>query len=134
MPDDTTQPILDTGAPKILAVQSVLIVAIAWAFYLHQAHLAAQSALYGGCIALFNVWLMNFWLKRAAAQTQAGKEIQIFYLAALQRFVLTLVLFIIGMGLLALEPIPMLITFALAQLGYFFKGKLTPSKSYPHNV
>jgi F0F1-type ATP synthase assembly protein I len=114
----------DTGAAKILMIQSLLVCGTAWIFYSYQELLAAQAALYGGSIVMLNVWLMKRWLKIAIAvgQQTPGKEINILYLAAIQRFILTLVLLAIGMGSFQFPPIPLLLTFALAHLGYFFGG------------
>ena len=114
----------ETGAAKILMIQSVLVCGTAWIFYSYQELLAAQAALYGGSIVMLNVWLMNRWLQLAmtVAQHSPGREINILYLAAIQRFILTLVLLAIGMGAFQLPPIPLLLTFALAHLGYFLGG------------
>ncbi|MEN8218735.1 MAG: ATP synthase subunit I [Pseudomonadota bacterium] len=117
MSDKTTT--LDTGASKMLAVQSLLTAGIAWAFYASDGLLAAQAALYGGCIVMFNVWLTNRRMQ-TAAETAPGNEIIIFYLAAVQRFIFTLGFFILGMGWLELPPVPMVIAFAGAHLGYLF--------------
>lgn len=116
---------LDTGASKILAAQSLLTAGVAWAFDFYQGLLAAQAALYGGCIVIFNVWIMNRRMRAAAkiAQIAPGQEVKVFYIAAVQKFVFTLGFFILGMGLLDLPPIPMLVAFALVQMGYFFNGQ-----------
>lgn len=115
---------LDTGVHKILAVQAILVTMVTWTFYGYQGLLAAQAALYGGLMVMFNVWLMDRRLKKAAevAIRYPNKEVYLFYIAAIQRFLLTLGLFILGMGVLALLPIPMVVTFGIAQIGYFFKN------------
>lgn len=114
---------LDTGAPKILAVQALLVTGVAWTFYAYQGIIAAQSALYGGSIPMLNVLMMHRSIKKAAriAEIAPTKEVSVFYVAALQRFMLTLGLFILGMGVLQWPPIPMVIAFGIAQIGYFFK-------------
>jgi len=109
---------LNTGASKILAVQAMLTTGIAWFFYFYQDQLAAQSALYGGCIVMFNIWLTDRRIRLAAEIEKPGTEVKIFYLAAIHRFIFTLSFFVIGMGLLNLPPIPMLVAFAVAHLGY----------------
>jgi len=121
----------ETSAAKILIIQSLLVCGTAWIFYSYQELLAAQAALYGGSIVMLNVWLMKRWLKFAIAvgQQTPGKEVNILYLAAIQRFILTLVLLAIGMGGFQFPPIPLLLTFALAHLGYFFGG----TGYEPHN-
>ena len=125
MTDKTPEPsVLDTGVHKILAVQAFLLTGVAWTFYGYQGLQAAQSVLYGGSMAMLNVWLMHRRIQTAAqiAKIAPNKEISVFYIAALQRFMLTLGLFIIGMGGLQLPPIPMIVAFGIAQIGYFFKG------------
>ena len=84
--------------------------------------MAGQAALYGGAIVLFNVWMTNRRMRSAAeiAKIAPGKEVRVFYLAAVQRFVFTLAFFILGMGWLQLPPVPMLVAFAAAHLGYLF--------------
>jgi len=120
MSDETTT--LDTGASKMLAMQSLLTAGIAWAFYVYNGLLAAQGALYGGCIVMFNVWMTNRRMQ-TAAKIAPGNEIKIFYIAAVQRFIFTLGFFILGMGLLELPPLPMVIAFGCAHLGYLFNGQ-----------
>ncbi|MEK8018620.1 MAG: ATP synthase subunit I [Candidatus Parabeggiatoa sp.] len=112
----------DTGASKMLAFQSLLVAAVAWAFYIYQGQFAAQAALYGGCIVMFNVWMTHRRLQAAAeiAKIAPGQEVKIFYLAAVQRFVFTLSFFILGMGWLGLPPVPLLVAFAIAHFGYLF--------------
>jgi len=115
---------IDTGAQRVLSVQAMLVSLVAWGFYAYQGIDEAQAALYGGCITMFNVWLTNRRVHAAAqiAEIAPGKEINVLYVAAIQRFVFTIAFFILGMWLLELPPIPMLVTFAVAQVGYFFKG------------
>ena len=127
MSDKTTskQTTLETNASKILAVQLLLTIIIASAFFLYQGQLVAQAASYGGFIVMFNVWMTSRRMRAATkiAQIAPGQEIKIFYLAAVQRFVFTLGFFILGMGWLNLPPIPMLVAFAIVHLGYIFGEK-----------
>ncbi|HHB92900.1 MAG TPA: ATP synthase subunit I [Thioploca sp.] len=118
MNSDKTSKLLDTGASKILAVQAIIITVIVWFFYFYQNQLAAQSALFGGFIVMFNVWMTNRRIRFAAKMDKSSAEVRVFYLAAIQRFIFTLSFFIIGMGLLNLLPIPMLVAFTIAHLGY----------------
>lgn len=116
---------LETGAARILVIQSLLIAGMVGIFYLYQGQLAAQAAFYGGCMVMFNVWLTHRRLQTAAeiAAIAPGKEVHIFYFAAIQRFVFTITFFVVGMGLLKLLPIPLLTAFAVAHLGYWFSGR-----------
>ena len=115
----------NTGVSKILAVQLLLTVSLGYAFYFYQGLLAAQAASYGGCMLMFNVWMTQRRLQTAAelAKIAPGKEVRIFYLAALQRFVYTIGFFILGMGWLGLPPIPILVAFTIAHFGYLFNGQ-----------
>lgn len=129
MDNDTASPqhTLDTGASRILSAQALIISVIAWSFYAYAGEINAQAAVYGGGIAMFSVWLTHRRLQTAAqiARIAPGKEIAILYIAAIQRFVFTIILFILGMWWLQLPPLPMLVTFAGAQIGYFFKPRMS---------
>ncbi len=116
---------LDTGATKMLAMQSLFVLVITGFFYAYQGPLAAQSALYGGSIVMLNVWMMNRRVQAAIelAKVAPGTEVRILYLAAIQRFILTLILLGLGMGGLQLPPLPMVVSFAIAQFGYLFTGR-----------
>ncbi|OQW91919.1 MAG: hypothetical protein BWK79_15825 [Beggiatoa sp. IS2] len=126
----STPAITETGAHRIMAIQALLTSALGWFFYVYQNPLAGQSALYGGCMAIFNVWITHRRVLTATevAKVAPGKETTVLYIAAVQRFVFTLAFFMIGMGWLALLPIPMLITFSVAQVGYFFGGRPDTSR------
>lgn len=126
----STQP-LDTGAQRILTIQSLWALAITVFFYLYQDATAARAALFGAAIVMFNVWMTHRRLQKAAmlAETAPGQEVPAFYLAAIQRFIFTVLFFIIGMGWLQWSPVPMLIAFGVAQLGFMF-SKPTSHKSF----
>ncbi len=125
MSDETISEQADTGASKILAVQLLLTIGLGYAFYVYQGLLAAQAASYGGCMVMFNVWMTQRRLQTAAelAKIAPGKEVAIFYFAAIQRFVFTVGFFILGMGWLGLPPVPLLVAFATTHLGYLFNGQ-----------
>ena len=116
---------IDTGANKMLLIQSLLVAGIGILFYIYQGVLAAQSALYGGGIVMFNVWMMDRRIQSAIklAKVAPGQEIKVLYIAAIQRFILTLIFLGFGMGGLQLPPIPLVVALAVAQLGYLFNGR-----------
>jgi|GEM_PF-703911 len=120
---------MDIGATNIIRIQAIIITMVAWAYYALQGKFAAQAALFGGCVAIFNVWITNRRMRKAAyiAEVAPGKEIGVFYTTAIYRFLYTLAFFIIGMKALALEPLPLIISFALAQVAYFIHGQMKKS-------
>lgn len=118
---------MNSGAEKVSIAQFIFTAAGGIFFYFYQGELAAESALYGGCIALFNVWVANRHLRSAMeiAKVAPGKEVTVLYIGIIVRFVSTLVFFVVGMAVLKLPPAPLLATFALAQVGYLFIGQKT---------
>lgn len=114
--------ILQFSVQKIFSFQAVLVSAMAGLFYVYQGELAAQAAFYGGGIVILNLWLSSRRLLKVLGNqnTSPNQEVLVLYVAAAQRFILTLGLFILGMGVFKLPPIPLLIGFAVTQVTYFF--------------
>lgn len=110
---------------KLLITQLFLIALVVAGFYLQQGQEVALSALFGGSIALVNTLLLA-WRVRRAGQTAEKDETRgafTLYLGAIERFVFTLIGFVAGMGTLRLSPLPMLVAFAIAQLGYWIGAR-----------
>ena len=78
------------------------------------------AALYGGLIALSNSLLLGRRVRNLAVPTtEDGKQaVTSLYVGALQRFVLTVLAMSAGMGLLGLDPLSLVATFAAAQIAY----------------
>jgi ATP synthase protein I len=109
--------IMQSGVRNIVIAQLILTAAVAVAFFAWQGQGEALSALYGGAIVLLNSFLLARRIRRTSAHE--GKSIALaMYAGAAQRFVTTLVAFAVGMGVLKLAPLPQIIAFAVAQLGY----------------
>lgn len=110
---------------KLLIVQILLAAFVVAGFYLQQGQPAALSALFGGAIALANSLLLAWRVRRAgqAAERDETRGAFTLYLGAIERFVLTLIGFVVGMGTLKLPPLPMLVCFAAAQLGYWIGAR-----------
>jgi ATP synthase protein I len=116
--------VLKTGIRRVLLSQLVLVVGVAagsWILVGEPAgRFSALSALYGGAITMLSTW----WLGRrvqqsgAIAHTQPQRSQMVLYAGAIQRFVLTLVLLGLGLGWLDLAPVPLIVAFAAAQLGF----------------
>lgn len=81
---------------------------------------AAISALFGMGTALVIAAVLGYGVIRAdrIAIEQPKRSMMIIYFGAAQRFVLVIALFMIGLGLLKLNPMAMAATFGLTQLAY----------------
>ena len=109
---------------RLLIAQVALVGTGAAAF---MALAGAQEALasgYGGGIALLSAWMLARHVRLAVdrARSDPGRETAVLYVGAVQRFVLILVLFAVGMGQLGLPPVPLLVGFGLAQAVYLMLG------------
>ncbi|MDX2507024.1 MAG: ATP synthase subunit I [Gammaproteobacteria bacterium] len=107
-------------------VRRLFIVQIAITFIVALTYLAFQNingffaALYGGSITLSGTLLMAWRISRAGAVGSTEKQqgyIEI-YAGVVQKFILTLVLMAFGMGYLQLNPLAILLSFALTQLSF----------------
>lgn len=112
--------ILNQGIRRVLLSQIVLTmltVVVAFALW---GGAAALAALYGGGVALIGTWLLGRRISRTpetAQQGEAGSSLAL-YAGVLPRFFVTLALLAIGIGGLKLAPIPLIIAFGFAQLGF----------------
>lgn len=106
---------------KLLIIQIFLIALVVVGFHLQQGQAVALSALFGGAIALVNTLLLAWRVRRAGQVAEENETRGVFtlYLGAIERFVFTLIGFVVGMGTLKLSPFPMLVSFAVAQIGYW---------------
>ncbi len=77
------------------------------------------SCLYGGIIALSGTLISSWRITRAGNTEKHQGYIEI-YLGAFQKYILTLLLFAIGIGGLNLSAIPMIVTFSMGQFAYLF--------------
>jgi ATP synthase protein I len=95
--------------------QIIIITVIALLFSL-RAPLHGAAALYGGFVSLFVSWTLGLGVIKATeiAQEDPKTAMGILYGTAAIRFVLVLVLFGVGMGLLGFNPIPLVLTAVVA--------------------
>lgn len=107
-------------ARTLLGTQALLIGVVVFLYLLLGDSPDARAALFGGACALLNAWLLGRRLRLAAdvAKTSPGQEVTVIYVGALQRFALLLALFIVGMGWLKLNPVPLLVAFGIAQVAF----------------
>jgi len=105
---------------RLFIVQFIITLAAALGYFALQNINGFFAALYGGSITLSGTLLMAWRISRAgeaAAKEQQQGYIEI-YAGVIQKFILTLVLMAIGMGYLKLNPLAILVSFALTQLSF----------------
>jgi len=110
-----------TKAKKSRKHQIIIIVIMATAFALYgyyygKTPLHGVAALYGGFVSLFVSWALGLSVIKATelAKDDPKTAMGILYGSAVLRFVLVLVLFGVGMGILGFNPIPLVITAVVA--------------------
>lgn len=83
-----------------------------------------QAALYGGVMVIINTLLLLWHSARAERleQQDSGHNFRIIVRCAIERFVITVALFALGLGRLGLEPLPLLSGFAAGQLLFIIGG------------
>ena len=111
---------INDATRKLIALQVGVGAVIAAAFFMAKGQGEALAAFYGGLISIVIAFLLGRGVVRAAeaARQDHKKSMLILYLGAVQRFILVLVLFGIGLKGLSLAFLPMIAGFAGAQLAY----------------
>ena len=109
-----------TATHKVIALQLVVSVLIAAAFFMAGGEAETLAALYGGMISAIIAFLLGRGVARAAeaARQDPKKSMLILYVGAAQRFILVLMLFGAGLKGLNLAFLPMIAGFGGAQLAY----------------
>lgn len=103
---------------RLLIVQMVITLIVALGYIAFQNLNGFFAALYGGSITLSGTLLMAWRISRAGASDEKQQGYVEIYTGAVQKFILTLVLLAIGMGYLKLDPLAMMLSFALTQFSY----------------
>lgn len=108
----------------VLSTQLVLVLLTSAVFFLVSGGFQAGSAGFGGTIALINVLLLE-WRRY---QTDTGRAIDarqsllVLYRSALERLLLVALLFALGLGALALDPLALLTGFIMGQVALLLTG------------
>jgi len=108
----------------VLSTQLVLVLLTSAVFFLVSGGFQAGSAVFGGAIALINVLLLE-WRRY---QTDTGRAIDarqsllVLYRSALERLLLAALLFALGLGALALDPLALLTGFIMGQVALLLTG------------
>lgn len=98
--------------------------AVSVVFYLRSGAHAAGSVWFGGITATLNVLLL-LWRRRRADNGRvlgAGRSLWVLYRTALERFVMVVLLFALGMGVLKLDSLALLTGFVVGQLALILIG------------
>lgn len=109
----------------LLGRQMLLILVVGVAYLIAKGHFQALSAMYGGAMAVLNTWMLARRVRFATktAKSAPGLETGALYRGAIQRFGLVFALFIIGIAILSLEPVPLLLGFAVPQGAFLLVRK-----------
>ena len=110
---------------RIVGFQILASVVIAISFLIGMGAAQGRSALYGGLVAVILTVLLSRGVKRAEASSAQDphKSMVILYVGAVQRFVLALLAFALGLAVLKLEPMAVFIGFAAAQFSYLINAR-----------
>jgi len=107
--------------------QVLLAVLTSAIFWWYSGTAGAQAALFGGVIAVINSLIQLWHLHRAnkTAGCSVSRNMRILYRCAAERLVLTTALFALGLGILKLQPLPLITGFIVALGAIFLEGAKT---------
>ena len=111
---------LTDDSRRLLQLQYGLLLLVAVvAYFAFDGVGASQANAYGAGAAILNSWMFARRVIAATevARTHPGRETAVLSIGAVQRFVLVVGIFALGMGGLKLAPVPMLIGFVAAYSG-----------------
>lgn len=105
---------------SVLLTQAAITVACTGFAWFYQDQHAALAAFYGGAVATANTWLLTQRIARAGELAKRSVKYSVYslFFGAVQRFVFVLVCLGVGLGSIKLDPVPLLLTFGIAQLGF----------------
>jgi ATP synthase protein I len=103
-------------------MQFVVLVFISLFFLWWQGERAAIASCFGSFIAVANTLLQRWYLIQAATQAKsdAGKNLRKAYRCIVERWLLTIVMFAVGFGVLAFLPLPLIVGFTITQVALLF--------------
>ncbi len=105
---------------RLIVSQFIIGAIVTLLYVLFSGTLQGLSAAYGSFTTMLISAYLSYGVIKAekVAQTNPKKSLGILYFGAVQRFVMVIGMFIIGLAILKLEPLATTIGFGLAQLGY----------------
>lgn len=111
---------VQVSAQRVILLQVMIAGVAALGFALLTGGMTATSAVFGGLISVCSSLLLRRGVLKAEAiaDHDPKKSMLTLYIGAVQRFVLVLAMFGIGLGLLKLDPLAAVVGFGSAQLAY----------------
>ncbi len=90
----------------------------------NQGQWAAASVVYGGGVACTNTLLLIWRLRRCEKRPglDAGRQLRLFYLSSLERFLVVAALLVMAMVALGLSPLAVAVGFVIGQLTLLVAG------------
>ena len=104
-------------------ISQVIIVFLVVMFFLFTNENKWASSFYGGVVGILNTLFSALVIKGANSLKDVKQTMAIIFLFSGLRFVAIGVFFYLGFNLFNFDFVPMVITFALLQLGYFLNFK-----------
>ncbi|MCW8828033.1 MAG: ATP synthase subunit I [Gammaproteobacteria bacterium] len=117
-----------TAQQKVTISQMVIVSVSVALFWLAMGWQAGLAVLYGSLIVALTTLLQARQLRRAdrIAGLNAGRNLRYLYRCAAERLIATVVLLAVGIGMLRLEPMPLLGGYIIAQVvlvyGWFLES------------
>ncbi len=102
---------LRKGVRRVLLFQALLTLLVAAVFGVARGRFELLSALYGGALAV----LLSAWLGRGVERSTGLGSL---YANAITRYGAAVLFLGVGLGAIKLAPLPLIVTFAVAQLGF----------------
>ncbi len=105
---------------RVLCAQLLAAAAAAGGFAYTHGAAAALAAFYGGAVTLLGSGWMARTIRRSAAVAvrDGHRGARLLYRGVAQKFAFTVAALVLGIVALGLEPLPVVIGFAVAHLGY----------------
>lgn len=111
------QPINNLLKRQVITLVGIVLILLCW-----QGSSAAMACCFGGCIAIANTLLQRWHLIGSVeqAKSDAGKNLRKAYSCVVQRWVLTIVMFVVGFAVLKFLAMPLMTGFIVTQLALLF--------------
>ena len=106
------------GARQVLIAQVLLTLVLAAGFGVVSGWAGLLAALYGGMVTTLITGWLAWRLRRAGQVHDPAGGMAVIYSSWFLRYATVVVLLGAGLGYLKLLPLPLLVTFAITQLGF----------------